>query len=132
MGNTPDPPVPDPEVPAKAHHRRYSPAYKLRILTEYEQLAREDKGAFLRREGLYTALISEWRKQRDRGALQALARPTGRPKADPRDRKVASLEAENARLRAELDKTRQVIEVQGKLFALLDQLGTTSATTGQT
>jgi transposase len=131
VGNTPDPGVPDPEVPAKAHHRRYPPAYKLRILTEYEQLAREDKGAFLRREGLYTALISEWRKQRDRGAFQALARPTGRPKADVRDKQIATLQSQVARLQGELDTTRQVIEVQGKLFALLDQLGTTSAMTAE-
>ncbi|WP_228640648.1 hypothetical protein [Microtetraspora sp. AC03309] len=57
---------------------------------------------------------------------QALARPVGRPKADPRDKKIDTLEGGVERLRAELDKTRQVIEVQGKLFALLDQLATGS------
>jgi hypothetical protein len=56
----------------------------------------------------------------------ALARPVGRPKADPRDKKIDALEGEVERLRAELGKTRQVIEVQGKLFALLDQLATGS------
>jgi hypothetical protein len=83
----------------------------------------------MRREGLYSSLISRWRTQRDAGAEQALARPVGRPKADPRDKKIDTLEGEVERLRAELDKTRQVIEVQGKLFALLDQLATSSATT---
>jgi transposase len=55
--------------------------------------------------------------------------PVGRPKADPRDKKIDTLEGEVERLRAELDKTRQVIEVRGKLFALLDQLATSSETT---
>jgi transposase len=65
----------------------------------------------VRREGLYTSLISEWRKQRDRGALQALATLPGRPPADPRDRAVARLRRENQRLAGELDMARKVIEV---------------------
>jgi len=80
---------PDPEVPERAHGpRRYSARYKAQILEEYERLDKAAKGALLRREGLYTSLISEWRKQRDRGALQALAKPAGRQPADPRDREV--------------------------------------------
>jgi hypothetical protein len=81
-------------------------------LAEYEQLDRAGKGALLRREGLYNQLISYWRKQRGAGAAEALERPVGRPKADPRDRRIAKLEAENARLSAELAKTRTVVEVQ--------------------
>ena len=119
---------PDPEVPERARGpRRYSAKFKARILEEYEQLDKAGKGALLRREGLYTSLISEWRKQRDRGALEALAKPAGRRPADPRDREVARLRRENQRLAAELDKARQVIEVQGKLSALLEQLATDSA-----
>ena len=91
--------------------------------------SRSGKGALLRREGLYTSLISEWRKQRDRGALEALSKPAGRQPADPRDREVARLRRENERLAAESDKARQVIEVQGKLSALLEQLATDSAPT---
>jgi hypothetical protein len=52
--------------------RQYPAAYRLRILEKYERLDKAGKGALLRREGLYTSLISEWRKQRDEGALQAL------------------------------------------------------------
>jgi transposase len=81
----------------------------------------------LRREGLSTSLISEWRKQRDRGALAALAKPAGRQPVDPRDREAARLRKENQRLAAELAKARKVIEVQGKLSALLEQLATDSA-----
>jgi transposase-like protein len=121
-----DPEIPDPQVRERAVTRRYTAAYKARILEAYDQLDKAGKGALMRREGLYSSLISGWRTQRDAGAEQALARPVGRPKADPRDKKIGTLEGEVERLRAELDTTRQVIEVQGKLFALLDQLATGS------
>jgi len=119
---------PDPEVPERARGpRRYSAKYKAQILDEYERLDKASKGALLRREGLYTSLISEWRKQRDRGALEALAKPAGRHPADTRDREVARLRRENERLTGELDRARKVIEVQGKLSALLEELATDSA-----
>jgi hypothetical protein len=95
-------------------------------LEEYESLDKAGKGALLRREGLYTSLISAWRGQRDQGVKAALAKPVGRPPADARDRDNARLRAENERLRAELDTARKVIDVQGKLSALLDQLATSS------
>jgi hypothetical protein len=84
----------------------------------------------LRREGLYTSLIAAWRSQRDQGALAALATPSGRPQADPRDRENTKLRKENERLAAELDKARKVIEIQGKLSALLGQLATDSPNSG--
>ena len=122
--------VPDPEVPARAKPRTYSARYKARILTEYESLDKAGKGALLRREGLYTSLISAWRDQRDKGALQALAAPAGRPAADPAERDNARLRRENERLAAELATARKVIEVQGKLSALLGQLATDSPSSG--
>ena len=131
-GATNDMTEPDPEVPERARGpRRYSARYKAQILEEYEGLDKAGKGALLRREGLYTSLISEWRKQRDRGALQALAKPAGRQPADPRDQQVARLRKENQRLAGELAKARKVIEVQGKLSALLEQLATDSVTESQ-
>jgi transposase-like protein len=114
-------------VPSRAKTRTYTAAYKARVLTEYEALDKAGKGALLRREGLYTSLISAWRLQRDQGSLAALAKPAGRPPADPRDRENAKLRKENERLRADLDKARKVIEVQGKLSALLGQLASDSA-----
>jgi transposase len=75
-------------------------------------------------------LIAAWQKQRDRGARQALAAPAGRPPADPRDRENARLRKENERLRGELGTARRVIDVQGKLSALLGQLATDSPLTG--
>jgi transposase-like protein len=122
--------VPDPEVPARARARTYSAAYKARVLDEYESLDKAGKGALLRREGLYTSLISAWRIQRDQGARAALAKPAGRPPADTRDKEIARLRRENERLAAELGKARKVIEVQGKLSALLGQLATDSPSSG--
>jgi transposase-like protein len=122
-------PVPDPEVPERPRPpRSYPAAYKLRILEEYEQLDKAGKGALLRREGLYTSLISEWRKQRDRGALAALQQRRGRPPIDPRDRELARLQRDNVRLREQLERARKVIEVQGELSALLDRLANGSVT----
>jgi transposase len=120
--------VPDPEVSERPRPpRQYPAAYKLRILEEYERLDKAGKGALLRREGLYTSLISEWRKQRDKGALQALQQRRGRPPTDPLQRELARLQAENARLREQLAKQAKVLEVQGELSALLSRLATSSA-----
>jgi transposase len=118
---------PDPEVPERARGpRRYSARYKAEILAEYERLDKAGKGALLRREGLYTSLISEWRRQRDRGALQALSKPSGRAPVDPVERENARLRRRVEQLEGELGKARKVIEVQGKLSALLEQLATDS------
>jgi transposase len=107
---------PDPEVPERARGpRRYSARYKAQILDEYERLDKAAKGALLRREGLYTSLISEWRKQRDRGALEALAKPAGRRPADPRDREVARLRRENERLAAIGDRLDALRPPPGRL-----------------
>jgi transposase-like protein len=118
---------PNPEVPERAKRRSYSAKYKLEILAEYEGLDRDAKGALLRREGLYTSLISEWRKQRDRGALEALAAKAGRRPLDPVERDNARLRQRVDRLEGELGTARRVIEVQGKLSALLDELATDNA-----
>jgi transposase-like protein len=106
--------VPDPEVPARARPRSYSASYKARILEEYDSLDKAGKGALLRREGLYTSLISAWRQQRDQGARSALAKPAGRPPADVRDREIVRLRRENQRLHADLDTARKVIDVRGR------------------
>lgn len=121
---------PDPEVPERSPgRRRFSAKYKARIVAEYDAV--EDKGArgaLLRREGIYSSNITTWRNQRDKGSDAALARSTGRAKADPREREIGRLKREVARLEGELDTSRKVIEIQGKLSALLEQLATDSAT----
>src|SRR5258708_24269871 len=102
--------VPDPEVPARAQRRKYGARYKARILGEYERLEPTERGALLRREGLYSSHISKWRNQRDHGALAALAMPVGRPTAHPLEKEVACLKRENAQLQADLTTARRVIE----------------------
>ena len=86
--------TPEIEVPAKATRRRFPAEYKARILAEYERLPDGDKGALLRREGLYSSLLSEWRKQAATGALEGLAKRRGRPGPDAKERQIAKLEAE--------------------------------------
>ena len=126
---TPVPAVaPDPEVPARAKRRIYSASYKARVLAEYEHLDTAGRGALLRREGLYSSHISTWRALRDKGALAALAAPPGRPPTDPVERENVRLQRENERLHRELATAQRVIEIQGKLSALLEQLATSSAT----
>ncbi len=120
--------VPDPQVPERARRRSYSAKYKAEILAEYDAADRGGRGALMRREGLYSSLISEWRKQRDKGALEGLGKTRGRPPADPVERENARLRAEVAKLRAEAATSRRVIEVQGKLSALLEQLANGGAT----
>jgi len=122
--------VPDPEVPAKARMRRWSAAEKARILAEYENLGKADKGALLRREGIYSSLVAAWRQQRDQGARAALARPAGRPAADLRDKEITRLRARVDHLEGELGKARKVIDIQGKLSNLLGELATDSQSNG--
>ena len=120
--------VPDPEVGERASRRTYTARYKLEILAEYERLDKAEKGALLRREGLYTSLISAWREQRDKGGLAALSAASPGPQpADPAVRENERLAAQNARLQAELEQARAVIRVQGELSALLAQLSKQSA-----
>jgi len=120
--------VPDPQVPERAKRRSYTARYKAEIVAAYDRLDRDGRGALLRREGLYSSHISEWRKQAAKGALDALGKTRGRPPADPVERENARLRAEVARLQAEVETSRRVIEVQGKLSALLEQLATGGAT----
>ena len=109
---------PDPEVPERARRRTFTAAYKQEILAAYDAAGPGEKGAMLRREGLYSSLISEWRRARDAGALAGLKQPRGRPAADPRDAQIARLRKEKAQLEQELAKARFVVDVQAKLQAL--------------
>ena len=113
---------PDPEVPERALRRTFTAKYKLDVLAAYDAAPDGEKGAVLRREGLYSSHITEWRKARDAGALAALAAPRGRKRRDPAAEQIARLQAEKQRLEQELAKTRAVVDVQAKLHALLETL----------
>jgi transposase-like protein len=114
---------PDPELVERARRRRFSAEYKLRILRQADACSKPGEiGALLRREGLYSSLLTEWRRQRERGSLAALDRPRGRPKADRREAQIAALQRHLERAEVELEKARRVIEVQGNVSALLGDL----------
>ena len=113
---------PDPEVPERARRRTFTAAYKQEVLAAYEAAPDGGKGAILCREGLYSSLISEWRRARDAGAQAGLRQPRGRPATDPRDAQIARLRKEKAQLEKELAKARFVTEVQSKLQALLETI----------
>ena len=119
---------PDPEVPEKARRRTFTAQYKQDVLAAYEAAPEGEKGAILRREGLYSSLISEWRRARDAGALAGLKQPRGRPAADPRDAEIARLRKEKAKLEKELATSRFVVEVQSKLRALLETISESADT----
>lgn len=127
MGMTIDSRTESSSLMGRATRRRYGAAYKLEILAEYENLDRDGKGELLRREVLYTSLLSEWRKQRDKGAIEALAGKPGRPPLDPVERENTRLRHRVERLEDDLTRARSVIEVQGKVSALLEELVTDSA-----
>src|SRR4051812_24728752 len=88
--------VPDPQVAERASRRTYTARCKLDVLAEYERLDKAGKGGLLRRDGLYTLLITAWREQRDKGALAALAAARGPRPADPAAVGNARLAAANA------------------------------------
>ena len=113
---------PDPEVPERARRRTFTAKYKLEILAAYDAAADGEKGALLRREGLYSSHIVAWRRASDVAALAALAPPRGRKPRDKRDEQIAALQAEKQRLEQELAKARFVVDVQAKLHALLETL----------
>ena len=113
-----------PEYQPSPERRTRSAAEKLRILQEYDAapVGSPQRGALLRREGIYTSQISKWRKLRDRGLLGALAPQRRGPKAAPRDPVLDELEhlrKENARLQTRLTRAEAIIDVQKKVAQLL-------------
>ena len=121
--------VSDPELVERAKRRSFTAKYKLEILEQAEACTRPGEiGELLRREGLYTSHLTAWRKQRRNGALRELGKSRGRKPVDRRDQEIAQLRRELERSEAELEKARRVIEIQGNVSALLEEmLGTDSA-----
>ncbi len=112
---------PDPEVVEKAVRRRFTAEYKLSILEAVARCQPGEVGTLLRREGLYSSHLTDWRRQRRAGELSGLApRKRGRPlRQDPQSRRMAELERENLRLNTRLEQAETIIEVQKKLAKLL-------------
>ncbi len=114
---------PDPEVPGfpvRPRRRQFTAAYKLRILHEADRTAIGQLGALLRREGLYSSHLANWRRHRAEGSLRALApRQRGRPATSSEGRELAQLRTDHARVLRKLAAAETVIEVQKKLSTLL-------------
>jgi transposase len=107
--------VPDPEVRPKAARRRFSASEKLRILEEADACREPGEiGALLRREGIYSSLLSRWRWQRAKGSLDALAPQKRGPKLqqDEREVELARLRRENERLAMRLSQAELILDVQ--------------------
>ena len=122
--------LPDPEVPERPTRRRFSAAYKVAILDAYEAATEPGaKGAILRREGLYTSHITEWRRLRALGGLEALGRSRGPRPAHPLVAENERLRDTVGRLEARLTRAEKVIAVQGNVSALLRELSLGSAET---
>jgi transposase-like protein len=112
--------VPDPEVPAKAKRRQFSPEYRLRILKEADACKGPGEiGALLRREGLYSSNLVTWRRQRDARALVGMKEQKRGPKPRREDPRLKQKDREIARLQRRLKQAETVIEVQKKVAEIL-------------
>jgi transposase len=114
--------VHDGDPAARPKRRRFTEQYKLAILAEYDQLTDPGaKGALLRREGLYSSHIVEWRRAREVGAISGLARKHRKKRSDP-ERELEQAKKKIERLEDKLDRHRKALEAQGKASGLLARL----------
>ena len=115
-----------PADPAPRPSRRvFSREYKLAIVTEYENARNGEKGAILRREGLYSSHVIEWTRARDAGVLTEKPAASGsakRPRKSVEQLELEQLRRQNAKLKADLAKTRMALDIMGKAHALLEEL----------
>jgi transposase-like protein len=115
---------------ARPKRRTFTAAEKRAHLDAYDALPKgsDERGAYLRREGLYSSHISEWRRQRDSGALAGLA-PKGRPaKRTAEQAELDRLRKQNKRLETELERTKTALEITGKVHALLESISESADT----
>lgn len=112
----------DPEVVPRAVRRRFSVTEKRRILEEADACTEPGQiGALLRREGIYSSYLADWRRERENGQLQGL---TGQQRGRPRNEQateMARLQQENEQLKAQLDQAALIITAQKKLSQALEQ-----------
>jgi len=121
-------PVPGEDGPVtpraeRPRRRSFTAEYKVRILAEYDALEEPGaKGALLRRDGLYSSHLVEWRRARDAGALAGLKASARPAKRTPEQVENERLQRENERLSRELTQTRTALQIVGKAHALLEML----------
>src|SRR6056297_1671221 len=103
--------------------RTFSAKYKLAILEEIDAATeRGEIGRILRREGLYSSLITTWRRQRNEGAFEAMSQKRRGPKVDKVAAENQRLREKLARLEERLDTAEELADAQGKAFALLQAM----------
>lgn len=114
-------PAPDPEVLANAHRRKFTAEYKLGIVQEADRATDAGAiGALLRREGLYSSHLVEWRRLRATGALDALSKKRGRkPTRNPLAEENGKLKAELVQVKKKLHQAEIIVDIQKKVSALL-------------
>lgn len=127
-GRAHDDGVVDDDPSARPRRRVFSAEYKLGILAEYDAAPDGVKGSILRREGLYSSHVTEWRKARDLGALYALKSQARQPKRHPAEVELEKLRRRHERTEVELKKTRAALELMGKASALLELLAESADT----
>ena len=116
------PPAVSPELEDRPRRRTFTAADKLRILGEIDRAAYGGMGAILRREGLYSSILTDWRRQRDAGAYEALKAVKRGPKpaaVNPLSAANAQLLRDNKRLALRLQRAEAVIDIQKKVALLL-------------
>ncbi len=112
----------------RPRRRRFTAEYKLAVVAEYDAAEPGEKGAILRREGLYSSHVVEWRRARDARALAGLAERPRTARRSPEQAEVERLRARAERAEAELAKTRAALDVVGKAHALLELLSESADT----
>ena len=118
-----------PRAGGPARRRSFTPEQNLAHLAAYEQACQEQQGgAYLRREGLYSSLISEWRRMRDAGVLEGKAadEAVGRPSAEQAE--IARLRRQLAASQQKLATTETALDIMGKAHALLEQISESADT----
>ncbi|HTU76644.1 MAG TPA: hypothetical protein VMG38_24260 [Trebonia sp.] len=121
---------PDGPRASRPKRRTFTREEKMRILEQYESASSpQERNALLRREGIYTAYLTEWRRLRDRGeTVPAPERKPGRPGKSPAEAENERLRKENEKLAAKLSKTEAALEIMGKVHALLETLSESADT----
>ena len=114
--------VADDDPAARPRRRVFTAEYKLGVLSEYDAAPEGEKGSILRREGLYSSHVTEWRKARDAGALGALESRARQSKRHPAEVELEKLRRQHQRTEAELARTKLALDLLGKASALLESL----------
>jgi transposase len=115
--------IPATDSSERPKRRTFTAEYKARIVGEYDAAPEGQKAGLLRREGLYSSHVTEWRRALDNGSLAsstARRQDKTRVKSAADAAELARLRRENARLRTELDKTREALVITGKVHAILE------------